>query len=85
YRRRLGIEIFISDTGRGMSAEFQQRMFEEFSREEPVSEKDPQGTGLEMVIVKRMIEKLGGEISFESKRGEGSEFFIHLPLRIHSH
>jgi signal transduction histidine kinase len=85
YRRRLGIEIFISDTGRGMSAEFQQRMFKEFSREEPVSEKDPQGTGLGMVIVKRMIEKLGGEISFESKRGEGSEFFIHLPLRIHSH
>jgi chemotaxis protein histidine kinase CheA len=36
-----------------------------------------------MVIVKRMIEKLGGEISFASKRGEGSEFFIRLPLRIH--
>lgn len=68
FRRRLGIEIFISDTGRGMSEEFQQRMFQEFSREEPASEKEPQGTGLGMVIVKRMLEKLGGEISFESKR-----------------
>jgi hypothetical protein len=83
YRRRLGIEIFIRDTGRGMSEDFQQRMFKEFSREEAASEKDPQGTGLGMVIVKRMIEKLGGEISFASKRGEGSEFFIRLPLRIH--
>lgn len=85
YRRRLGIEIFISDTGRGMSEEFQQRMFKEFSREDPGSEKEPQGTGLGMVIVKRMIEKLGGEISFESRQGEGSQFFIRLPLRIQPH
>jgi len=85
YRRRLGIEIFISDTGRGMSPDFQQRMFTEFSREEPASEKDPEGTGLGMVIVKRMIEKLGGEISFESKQGEGSQFFIRLPLRLQAH
>jgi chemotaxis protein histidine kinase CheA len=34
-----------------------------------------------MIIVKRMIEKLGGEISFESTAGVGSEFFIRLPLR----
>ena len=81
FRRRLGIEIFISDTGRGMSAEFQRRMFDEFSREDAISEKDPEGTGLGLVIVKRMIEKLGGEISFESSKGEGSQFFIRLPLR----
>jgi two-component system sensor histidine kinase/response regulator len=81
FKRRLGIEIFIRDTGKGMSEEFQQRMFQEFAREEPGSEKDPQGTGLGMVIVKRMIEKLGGEISFESVKDRGSEFFIRLPLR----
>lgn len=81
FKRRLGIEIFIRDTGKGMSDEFQQRMFQEFAKEEPGSEKDPQGTGLGMVIVKRMIEKLGGEISFESVKDQGSEFFIRLPLR----
>ena len=81
FRRRLGIEIFIRDTGRGMSEEFQQRMFQEFAKEEPGSEKDPQGTGLGMVIVKRMIERLGGEISFESSKDTGSEFFVRLPLR----
>ncbi len=81
FKRRLGIEIFIRDTGRGMSEDFQQRMFQEFAKEEPDSEKDPQGTGLGLVIVKRMIERLGGEISFESEKETGSEFFIRLPLR----
>lgn len=81
FKRRLGIEIFIRDTGRGMSEEFQTRMFQEFAKEDPGSEKDPQGTGLGLVIVKRMIEKLGGEISFETEKDSGSEFFIRLPLR----
>jgi signal transduction histidine kinase len=81
FKRRLGIEIFIRDTGKGMSEKFQQRMFQEFAKEDPGSEKDPQGTGLGMVIVIRMIEKLGGEISFESVKDQGSEFFIRLPLR----
>jgi len=81
FKRRLGIEIFVRDTGRGMSEEFQQRMFEEFAREHPDSESDPQGTGLGIVIVKRMIEKLGGEVQFDSRRNKGSEFFIRLPLR----
>lgn len=81
FKRRLGIEIFIRDTGRGMSEEFQKRMFQEFAKEDPGSEKDPQGTGLGLVIVQRMLEKLGGEISFESAKDQGSEFFIRLPLR----
>lgn len=81
FKRRLGVEIFVSDTGKGMSEEFQKQMFKEFARERPVSEKDPQSTGLGMAIVKRMIEKLGGEISFESSLGAGSQFHIRLPLR----
>lgn len=84
FRRRLGLEIFIQDTGRGMSKEFQQRLFQEFAREDEPSEKEPRGTGLGLVIVKRMIERLGGEISFVSASKEGSEFFIRLPLRINT-
>jgi signal transduction histidine kinase len=82
FQNRLGIEISIEDTGRGMSEEFQQVLFREFSREEEESEKDPQGTGLGLVIVKRMVEKLGGEITFESQRDAGSRFHIRLPLRV---
>jgi len=81
FRRRLGIEIFLQDTGRGMSEEFQKRLFQEFAREEEFSERDPDGTGLGLVIVKRMVERLGGEIDFQSLKGEGSTFYIRLPLR----
>lgn len=81
FQRRLGIEISIEDTGRGMSEEFQKVLFRVFSREESNLEKDQQGSGLGMVIVKRMIEKLGGEITFESQRDAGSRFIIRLPLR----
>ena len=82
FQSRLGIEISIEDTGRGMSEEFQQVLFREFSREEEESEKDPQGTGLGLVIVKRIVEKLGSEITFESQRDAGSRFYIRLPLRV---
>ncbi len=84
FRRRLGIQIYIQDTGRGMSQDFQKRLFQEFSREKDVSEKAPEGTGLGLIIVKRMIEKLGGEIDFQSTKGEGSAFYIRLPLRVTS-
>jgi signal transduction histidine kinase len=82
FQRRLGIEISIEDTGRGMSEEFQQVLFREFSREDGDNVKDPQGTGLGLVIVKRMVEKLGGEVTFESRQNEGSRFHIRLPLRV---
>ncbi|MEQ9210040.1 MAG: sensor histidine kinase, partial [Pseudomonadales bacterium] len=82
FRRKLGIEIYIQDSGRGMSQEFQQRLFQEFAREDDVSEKNPEGTGLGLVIVKRIIERLGGEITFESFKDVGSTFFIRLPLRL---
>lgn len=81
FRRRLGIEIFIQDTGRGMSEKFQARLFKEFSREDDILDKTPESTGLGLVIVKRMVEKLGGEIGFQSAKDEGSTFYIRLPLR----
>ena len=82
FRRKLGIEIIIRDTGKGVSEEFKNRMFQEFSHDEDYSEINPTNTGLGMVIVKRIIEKLGGEILFESTPNSGSEFFVRLPLRM---
>jgi signal transduction histidine kinase len=81
FQRRLGIEISVKDTGRGMSEAFRQQVFREFSREKPGSETSPEGTGLSLAIVKRMVEKLGGEIDFETRLNKGTEFFIRLPLR----
>ena len=72
---------WLRSIGRGMSEAFQSKLFQEFSREDELSGKEPEGTGLGLVIVKRMIEKLGGEIHFESQKDSGSQFFIRLPLR----
>lgn len=83
FKRKLGIEIFIRDTGKGMSEDFKARMFQEFSHAEDYTESNPTNTGLGMVIVKRIVERLGGEIEFESTQDSGSEFFIRLPLRMH--
>ena len=66
FHRRLGIEISVKDTGQGMSEEFKAQLFEEFAREKPAEQANPEGTGLRLTIVTRMVEKLGGEISFES-------------------
>ena len=81
FRRRLGIEIFVSDEGRGMSAEFQDQLFTEFAREGSTQGDDQPGTGLSLVIVKRMVEKLGGEIRYSPEKSRGSRFAIRLPLR----
>lgn len=82
YQRKLGIEIFVRDTGVGMSEDFKQKIFQEFAHENDFSAVNPNSTGLGMVIVKRIVEKLGGEISFNSTKDSGSEFFIRLPLRV---
>jgi signal transduction histidine kinase len=59
YQRKLGIEIFVSDTGIGMSSEFKQRIFQEFAQEGGFSEINPTNTSLGAVVVKRIEEKLG--------------------------
>jgi signal transduction histidine kinase len=58
-QRKLGIEIFVSDTGIGMSSEFKQRIFQEFAQEGGFSEINPTNTSLGAVVVKRIEEKLG--------------------------
>ncbi len=75
------IEFVIKDNGLGMSQEFQEKIFEPFTREEKDSTKSIQGTGLGMAITKNLIELMGGGISVKSKEGEGSTFIVTLRLQ----
>ena len=70
----------VSDTGLGMSEEFQQRLFEPFAREHP-DDTHVNGTGLGMPIVKKLVDEMGGSISVQSKQGEGSTFVVTLPFK----
>lgn len=75
-------EFRIKDTGIGMSEEFQEHIFEAFSREQSGVVSDIQGTGLGMAITKNIVDMLGGTITVNSKKGEGSEFVVDIPCKI---
>ena len=73
-------EFKISDTGIGMSEEFQKHVFEPFSREETSTISGIPGTGLGMAITKNIVDLMGGSISVKSVQGRGSTFTIALPF-----
>ena len=76
----LTYEISVSDTGIGMSEKFLEHIWDAFSREKNETVHKIQGTGLGMVIVKKIIDMMSGNITVRSKKGEGSEFTIILSL-----
>ena len=69
------------DTGIGMSEEFQQKIFEPFAQEHAGSRTKFSGTGLGMSITKKLIEKMGGTITFESELGKGTTFVLRIPFQ----
>ena len=76
------LEFVCRDTGIGMAEAFQKRIFEPFAQEHAGSRTKFAGTGLGMPITKKLVEKMGGTISFESKEGTGTTFVIQIPFRI---
>ena len=76
------IEFVCRDTGIGMSDEFQKHIFEPFTQEHEGSRTKFTGTGLGMSITKKLVEKMGGTIAFESKEGVGTTFVIRVPFKI---
>ena len=76
------LEFVCRDTGIGMTEAFQKRIFEPFAQEHAGSRTKFAGTGLGMPITKKLVEKMGGTVSFESKEGIGTTFLIRIPFRI---
>ena len=76
------MEFICRDTGIGMTEEFQKHIFEPFAQENTGSRTKFAGTGLGMAISKKLVEKMGGTIIFESEKGVGTTFVIRVPFRI---
>ncbi|MBE2182818.1 MAG: GAF domain-containing protein [Anaerolineae bacterium] len=72
--------VTIQDTGLGISPEDQARIFDRFYRVRRPETDNIEGTGLGLAIVKRLVEIHRGQIGVESRLGEGSKFFVRLPL-----
>ena len=76
------MEFVCRDTGIGMTDEFQKHIFEPFAQEHAGSRTKFAGTGLGMPIAKKLIETMGGTITFESENGAGTTFVIRIPFKI---
>ena len=73
--------ISVEDTGEGIPAQHLQRLFERFYRVDRARSRELGGTGLGLAIVKHLARAHGGEVTVESKLGDGSSFTIELPRK----
>jgi signal transduction histidine kinase len=71
----------VSDTGPGIPPQQQDRIFGAFTQVDESASRDFGGIGLGLAIARRTVEILGGNISVESKLGNGSRFFVYLPVK----
>lgn len=76
-----GLSVTVKDTGVGISAEDQAKMFERFARINRGESRQAGSTGLGLAITKALVEMHGGTVSVVSSRGKGSEFTVTLPHR----
>jgi two-component system phosphate regulon sensor histidine kinase PhoR len=74
--------ILVEDTGEGIPTQHIERLFERFYRVDRARSREMGGTGLGLAIVKHLARAHGGEVSVESRLGEGSVFLIELPRRV---
>ena len=78
----MSVRTRVSDTGIGMSQDYQTKIFEAFTHEQNTTKSKIAGTGLGMSIVRKYVDLLGGTIEVESEPGKGSTFTVTLKHRI---
>ena len=76
------LSITIKDTGIGISAEDQEKLFKPFSQADGTSTRQYGGTGLGLVISMELVELMGGELALTSEPGRGSAFFFTIPVKL---
>jgi adenylate cyclase len=77
--RRDWIELAVADTGIGMTAEQQAKLFEEFTQADRTTAQRFGGTGLGLAITRKLARMMGGDVTVASEPGKGSVFTVRLP------
>ena len=73
------VRVEVADHGVGIPEEFKSRIFQKFSQADSSDTKQKGGTGLGLNIAKALVDKMGGQIGFDSEAGAGATFFVELP------
>jgi adenylate cyclase len=81
---RSWIEFAVSDTGIGMTAEQQAKLFEEFAQADALTARRFGGTGLGLAITRKLARVMGGDVTVASEPGKGSVFTVRLPAGVDS-
>lgn len=80
FRDKDGILFSVEDSGIGMTEEETKRLFHEFEQADTTTYGRYGGSGLGLIISKRIVELMGGIIGVESEKGKGSRFYFHIPV-----
>jgi signal transduction histidine kinase len=82
YDKEDHVIISVKDTGRGIPEEKLSHLFQRFKQIEPLFNRNHEGSGIGLSIVKSLVEMHGGTINVKSTYGEGTEFIICLPAKV---